>query len=103
MFELSWTAVLHNQAILQAHNNSIHEYLSSQKGSRISFGSEFHAVEILGNILCHHPNWPNLKKILEVGSDWSLSPIVRKERLLRNQEFILRGNTKWGTCSNRHG
>jgi hypothetical protein len=93
-FELSQAAALHNQTIRKAHNNSIHEYSLSQKGTFISFGSEFCPVKILDKLFCHHPNWLKLKKISTEGSNWPLSPITKKDRLLKNQELIVRGNHK---------
>jgi hypothetical protein len=50
-FELSHEAALHNKKLLQAHNNSLHEYLLSQKGTFLYFGSEFRPVEVIDDIL----------------------------------------------------
>jgi hypothetical protein len=53
--------------VLTRHNNSIHEYLITQKGTFISFGSKFRPVQILDDLLCHHPNWPKLKRFYRKG------------------------------------
>jgi len=79
---------------IQQYNNSIHAYLLSQKGSFISFGSEFRNVTDLHLLLCHHPNWPRLRKILEEGSNWPLHPLTDSERRAKNSELIQRGNHK---------
>jgi hypothetical protein len=93
-FELSQEAAIHNMQQIQQYNNSIHAYLLSQKGSFISFGSEFRNVTDLHLLLCHHPNWPRLRKILEEGSNWPLHPLTDSERRAKNSELIQRGNHK---------
>jgi hypothetical protein len=45
-------------------------------------------------LLCHHPNWPDLKRLLETGSNWPLRPIPHEDRLAKNRELIERGNHK---------
>jgi len=79
---------------IQRCNNSIHKFLLTQKGTFISFGSEFRNPEILHPLLCHHPNWPKLRKILEEGSNWPLLPINKNDRPAKNKELIERGNHK---------
>jgi hypothetical protein len=78
--------------ILQKHENSMNIYLQSQQGTFIAFGSEFRPTWVLKPLLCHHPNWPKLKKILEEGSNWPLSPITKEDRLAKNKELVSRGN-----------
>ena len=91
-FNLSQEAAIHNKEILQKHGNSINIYLQSQQGTFIAFGSEFRPTWVLEPLLCHHPNWPKLKKILEKGSNWPLSPITKEDRLAKNKELVSRGN-----------
>jgi len=93
-FELSPEAAQHNMSVLQACNNNLHQYLLTQRGSFIDFGSEFRHPEVLHLLLCHHPTWPRLRKILEEGSSWPLTPISHYERIQKNEELILRGNHK---------
>jgi hypothetical protein len=45
-------------------------------------------------LLCHHPNWPDLKRLLETGSNWPLRPIQHQDWLAKNRELIERGNDK---------
>jgi hypothetical protein len=91
-FKLSQEAAIHYRGILQQYGNSINDYLQSQQGTFIAFGSEFHPTWVLKQLLCHHPNWPKLKKILEEGSNWPLSPITKDDRLAKNKELVSRGN-----------
>jgi hypothetical protein len=91
-FNLSQEAAIHNREILQKHGNSLNTYLQSQQGTFIAFGSEFRPTWVLEPLLCHHPNWPKLKKILEEGSNWPLSPITKEDRLAKNKELVARGN-----------
>jgi hypothetical protein len=49
---------------------------------------------VLHTLLCHHPNWPKLKKILEEGSKWPLAPIPSSVKKTKNVELIIRGNHK---------
>jgi hypothetical protein len=91
---LSQKAAIHNKEILQKYGNSINDYLQSQQGTFIAFGSEFRPTWVLEPLLCHHPNWPKLKKILEEGSNWPLSPITKEDRLAKNKELVSRGNQR---------
>ena len=93
-FELSHEATDHNKKVIQHYGNRLHQYLCSQQRMYISFGSEFRQPWALKKLLCHHPNWLKLKKILKEGSSWPLSSITQKDRYLKNQELILRGNHK---------
>jgi len=56
------------------------------------FGSEFRNPDTLHPLLCHHPNWPKLHKILEEGSNWPLLPISKSDRQAKNKELSERGN-----------
>jgi hypothetical protein len=94
IFKLSQEAANHNKTILQAHGNSLQEYIRSHKDTYISFSSEFWSPTVLQKLLRHHPNWPKLNKILEDGSNWPVSPISNRERLAKNRELIERGNHK---------
>jgi len=93
-FDLSQEAATHNMEIIQAHGNSVHNYLLSQKDTYIGFGSEFRPVTELEPLLCHHPNWPDLKRLLKTGSNWPLKPIPQKDRSAKNWELIEKGNHK---------
>ncbi len=79
---------------LKLCNNSIHEYLLTQKGTFVSFGSEFRPPGVLHPLLCHHPNWPVLQSMLHRGSKWPTLPISTPDRLAKNKELIHRGNHK---------
>jgi hypothetical protein len=37
---------------------------------------------------------PKLKKILEEGLNWPLSPITKEDRVAKKQELVSRGNHK---------
>jgi hypothetical protein len=93
-FESSHEVADHNKKVIQHYGNRLHQYLCSQQRMYISFGSEFRQPWALKKLLCHHPNWLKLKKILKEGSSWPLSSITQKDRYLKNQELILRGNHK---------
>jgi len=87
-------AAVHNMQQLKLCNNSIHEYLLTQKGTFVSFGSEFRPPEVLHPLLCHHPHWPVLQSMLNRGSKWPILPISTPDRLAKNKELIHRGNHK---------
>jgi hypothetical protein len=91
---LSSAVAEHNKSILQAHGNNLQNYLLTQKGTHIYFGSEFRDPDVLHSLFCHHPNWPKLKKILEEGSNWPLRPISQHDRLCKYKELVERGNHK---------
>jgi len=93
-FELNQEAAFHNMKEIQKCNNSIHEYIVTQKGTFLYFGSEFRHPDVLHPLCCHHPNWSKLKKILEEGSNWPLDQITTSDRLAKNEELIARGNHK---------
>jgi hypothetical protein len=73
----------------------------SQKGSQISFGSEFRSPSDLEELLSDHPFWKRLKDILLNGATFPLRPIsneLREKDLLFHQE---RGNHKSATHQNK--
>jgi hypothetical protein len=80
--------------LLQSHNDCLQTLINSSPNTFISPGSEFRPVEILELLFLHHHNWPKIKNILSKGSTWPLEPITNKDRIEKNNEFIMRGNHK---------
>ena len=94
-FAVSREAINYNLSVLRQNDYNLHNILNpSNSLSVTSYGSEFQSVQDLDNLLCRHPRWPNLQKILENGSHWFLNDIddvKRKEDVDLN---LLRGNHK---------
>jgi hypothetical protein len=93
-FELTQEAAEYNMNLLQRHNNDLQSYIIYNKGTYISFGSEFRSPELLEPLLLHHPNWRRFRDLLTQGSSWPLSDLSEEDRLAKNKEFIARGNHK---------
>ena len=55
-FELSHEAAAHHKKVLQQHGNSLRQYLCTQYGTYISFGSDVRPPWALEKLLCLHPN-----------------------------------------------
>jgi hypothetical protein len=93
-FDLTDKASTHNMIILQQYNNNIHQYISANKNSIMSYGSEFRRIHILEPLLMHHRSWPSLSNQLQQGSKWPLLAVSETDRKMKNIEFIKRGNHK---------
>ena len=70
----------HNMEILQRHNFSLTEVLSSHPPSPCLFGSKFRDATVLEDIFKNHPKWERQKALLMHGTDYpmvELEPAVR--------------------------
>ncbi len=66
-FKFTPDAATHNSNILRDSGFDLHNALSSNKSSTLSFGSEFKPVAALELLLKHHPLWHRVKAGLEQG------------------------------------
>jgi hypothetical protein len=82
-FELSQDAAVHNMNLLQYHGNDLQNYILANRGTFISFGSEFRKPSVLEPLLLHHPNWPRFQLLLEQGSQWPLEELQNEDRLAK--------------------
>eukprot|EP00957_Ditylum_brightwellii_P113793 8675818-Ditylum_brightwellii.AAC.1 len=49
----------------------------------LEYGSEFRTTDLLAKIFRFHPNWKQLKTMLEKGSNWPLVSVLRQgEKIL---------------------
>jgi hypothetical protein len=94
-FKVSAKAAEYNADLLRAVSYNIPDLLESQRGSTVSFGSEFHPVEQLRGLLSKHPGFEELAKVLTYGMDYryreELTDDERLEEMLAN---LHRGNHK---------
>ena len=94
-FEVSARAAEYNADLLRKANYSIPDLLESQRGSTVSFGSEFRPVDQLRGLLSQHPGFKELEQILTYGMDYryreELTDDERLEEMLAN---LQRGNHK---------
>jgi hypothetical protein len=94
-FEVSAKAAEYNANLLRAVNYSIPDLLASQRGSTVSFGSEFRPVEQLRGLLSKHPGFAELAQVLTYGMDYRYSEeLTDDERLEEMLANLQRGNHK---------
>ncbi len=80
--------------VLQKYNNNLDDYITANKNTFMSYGSEFCPLAHLEPLLLHHRSWPYLSLQLEKGSVWPLKTLSESDRIQKNIEFISRGNNK---------
>jgi hypothetical protein len=56
------------------------------------YGAEFRPTKLLEPLLQNHPNWKQMKSIIENGVEYPLSPIDNDTRLSDIDTMIMRGN-----------
>jgi hypothetical protein len=78
VFEWSKQAAMKNYMVLGKYNFDLHMALEAQHSTPLSYGSEFCDPNVLQELLCLHPAWPRLRRILERGSLWPLEEICKK-------------------------
>ena len=93
-FKFTPDAATQNSNILRDSGFDLHNALSSNKSSTLSFGSEFKPVAALELLLKHHPLWHRVKTGLEQGFQYAMEPISDTDRLAANHDGVLRGNHK---------
>ena len=81
-FKNTTEAAEFNAKILAACDYDYEKILTKQKGTIISYGSEFREVNKLSTLLKFHNNWERLREFLINGTDTSFSDI--SENTLRN-------------------
>jgi hypothetical protein len=92
-FEVSELARNHNTKLLQACNGNLQQFLKSQQGSTLDYGTEFRPVIQLSKVLGTHPNFPFFRSILTNGMSYHFTRELSEDE--RMQELTLqlaRGN-----------
>ena len=94
-FKASLESAYYNYTLLSENKFDLHSLLNTPEGVSVtSYGSEFKSPDNLKVLFNHHPRWPQLKKILNQGSNWAMNEIqepIRKEDV---NLAIQRGNHK---------
>jgi hypothetical protein len=94
-FKGSANAADFNADLLRSLNYSIPDLLESQRGTTVSFGSEFRPVNQVRGLLSKHPGFGELEKILTYGMDYCyLNELTDDERLDEMLANLQRGNHK---------
>ncbi len=94
-FEVSANAAAYNTDLLRLVDYSIPDLLESQRGTTVSFGSEFRPVNQLRGLLSKHPGFGELEQVLTYGMDYRyLEELSDDERLDEMLANLQRGNHK---------
>jgi hypothetical protein len=84
-FELTMDAAVHNMQQSKLCNNSIHEYLLIQKGTFVSFGSEFRPPEVLHPLFMPPPELAGSAKHATQGLQVAYSTYQRSRKISKKQ------------------
>jgi hypothetical protein len=94
-FEVSANAADYNADLLRSLNYSIPDLLKSQRGTTVSFGSEFRPVNQLRGLLSKHSGFGELEQILTYGMDYGyIDKFTDNKRLSEMLANLQRGNHK---------
>jgi hypothetical protein len=93
-FDTTVKAQTHNATILKEFDFDLNAAILAQTNSQVMFGSEFKEPYLLEDFLKDHPNWPQLKSILQSGTEFPLEPLSHDERLQDLEYHQTRGNHK---------
>jgi hypothetical protein len=94
-FEISANAADYNADLLRSLNYSIPDLLKSQRGTTVSFWSEFRPVNQLRGPLSKHPGSGKLEQILTYGMDYRyIGKLTGNKRLSEMLANLQRGNHK---------
>ena len=93
-FDPSREAANHNFRVLSEYNFNIEALINAHPNTPMSYGSEFRPIEVLSQLLGHHPNWDKLSLILTKGVHFNLREIDEKDRLGDLQDALTFGNHK---------
>jgi hypothetical protein len=94
-FEVSANAADYNADLLRSLNYSIPDLLKSQRGTTVSFGSEFRPVNQVRRLLSKHPGFGELEQILMYRMDYRyIDELTNNERLSEMLANLQRGNHK---------
>ena len=94
-FVISKEAAEYNFNILQENKFNLEKLLNfGNPPSVTSYGSEFKPTSQLEELLKNHHRWPQMKQLLENGSDWDLEAIPESVREKDATAAIDRGNHK---------
>ena len=79
---------------MKKYNGDLGALLEVQCNSIVSSGLEFRDVDTLQKIFGPHPNWMQMSKIRENGSDWPLEPLDEELRCNAANAALAFGNHK---------
>ena len=74
-FETTEAAAEHNWLILSQSDHNLGRAITHDGTSPLKYGSEFRPSSTLEPLFHLHPLWPRLKKILDEGINYPLSPL----------------------------
>jgi len=80
-YELSHSAAISNSSIWSRFGFDMSQFIASQKGTHIFYGSELRDPKVLESLLHHHKSLPNIKSILSKGIAYPVSKLKEETRI----------------------
>ena len=94
MFDATEEAAQNNFCVLSKYAKDLGRALEAQKLSPLWYRSKFRPDDSLKQVFGLHPNWSGMKRILEVGSDWSMADLDCESSSSDVKEALEFGNHK---------
>jgi hypothetical protein len=91
-------SVQFNSKLLRDNNFDVSKLLANEKGSTLDFGSEFRPMDQLEQVLGGHPNFADLREVVQNGMSYHLkAELSEADRLQELSAILERGNHQSAT------
>jgi len=84
--ENSRKAAKKNTKFIKYTDYDVGKAIEKQKGSILTPGSKFHHIDHLKKLLRYHPDWPEVRKIIQKGCNYHLTP--EKKLLIKKSNLV---------------